>query len=187
MKCSRCKAEAQVGLKTCSACTERRKVSSAKYRSANSDTVRACNKNWRDRNNDQCKLQRNSYRRAVRLANPDIVRAKDREREKRTGRSLRQYKKDPDYAWRCRLKRMFGLDKKAAQDLIDLSRVSTCASCGTPAQASALSRGKFGLHIDHEHSTGHLRGLLCSRCNQALGLLDDDKHKIKNLLIYLEK
>lgn len=40
-----------------------------------------------------------------------------------------------------------------------------CAICGkTPEK----------LHIDHDHQTGRVRGLLCPRCNKALGFVEDD-------------
>lgn len=39
-----------------------------------------------------------------------------------------------------------------------------CAICGSPPPPS-----KRRLHIDHDHETGKVRGLLCTRCNTALG------------------
>lgn len=42
------------------------------------------------------------------------------------------------------------------------------------------------LMVDHCHSTGKVRGLLCHNCNRALGLLQDDKQAIKRALEYLE-
>lgn len=43
------------------------------------------------------------------------------------------------------------------------------------------------LCIDHNHITGKVRGVLCSRCNSALGLLGDSKEVILKLASYIEK
>ena len=43
------------------------------------------------------------------------------------------------------------------------------------------------LCVDHDHDTNKVRGLLCSNCNTALGLLKENLETIKNLSIYLKK
>lgn len=46
---------------------------------------------------------------------------------------------------------------------------------------------KAGMHVDHCHETGIVRGLLCGRCNQALGLLGDDIGAIRRAIDYLNR
>jgi hypothetical protein len=41
------------------------------------------------------------------------------------------------------------------------------------------------LHVDHDHQTGVLRGLLCGKCNKAIGLLDDDPALVHSAEAYL--
>lgn len=43
------------------------------------------------------------------------------------------------------------------------------------------------LHVDHDHQTMEVRGLLCGSCNRALGLLKDDKETLIRLATYLER
>jgi hypothetical protein len=45
--------------------------------------------------------------------------------------------------------------------------------------------GDKKLAVDHCHDTGEVRGLLCSRCNTALGLLREDKNIMKSLMEYI--
>lgn len=42
-----------------------------------------------------------------------------------------------------------------------------CAICGSPPGSKRLA-------IDHDHKTDKVRGLLCFRCNVAVGFLRDD-------------
>lgn len=46
---------------------------------------------------------------------------------------------------------------------------------------------KKKLAVDHCHSTGKIRGLLCSSCNTALGLIKDSTYTLKRMIDYLEK
>jgi hypothetical protein len=61
-----------------------------------------------------------------------------------------------------------------------------CAACfGPPTKFNGS--GKSGFHVDHNHRTGKTRGLLCSACNQALGLLKESPTRIERLLAYITK
>lgn len=42
------------------------------------------------------------------------------------------------------------------------------------------------IHVDHCHKTGKVRGLLCSACNKALGLLKDNPQRCMNMAAYLQ-
>lgn len=51
-----------------------------------------------------------------------------------------------------------------------------CAACNEPLKT---------LHIDHDHKTNSVRGLLCSGCNIALGHLKENLRRILALAAYV--
>ena len=55
-----------------------------------------------------------------------------------------------------------------------------CALCG------GHNRRDRELAIDHDHQTGHVRGLLCDRCNLVLGWCYDDPAFLRRVAIYVE-
>ena len=46
---------------------------------------------------------------------------------------------------------------------------------------------EVNMHIDHCHSTNEVRALLCSRCNQAIGLIDESIERVDKIKQYLQK
>jgi Recombination endonuclease VII len=54
-----------------------------------------------------------------------------------------------------------------------------------PIQIATTIGAKSVLHVDHDHATGAVRGLLCSDCNTALGHLHDSPEIIHSLLKYV--
>ena len=57
-----------------------------------------------------------------------------------------------------------------------------CSCCGTAEAGS-----KKGWHVDHCHSSGDIRSVLCATCNIALGQVNDSIPRLQMLIIYLEK
>ena len=43
------------------------------------------------------------------------------------------------------------------------------------------------LHVDHNHETGEVRGLLCGKCNRALGLMQENEAIVRCAADYLEE
>ena len=58
-----------------------------------------------------------------------------------------------------------------------------CEICGKHEEDH--SRGK--LFVDHDHDTGKYRGLLCTQCNSALGMVYDNIGILQNMIDYLQK
>lgn len=58
-----------------------------------------------------------------------------------------------------------------------------CAICGTDTP----SKRRVFFDVDHCHTTGKVRGLLCEVCNRAIGLLKDSPEMLRRAADYLEK
>ena len=61
-----------------------------------------------------------------------------------------------------------------------------CAACGQKETTKYKGRLRE-LSIDHCHTTGRVRGLLCGNCNRALGLVHEEIERLKALIRYLEE
>jgi len=56
---------------------------------------------------------------------------------------------------------------------------SVCAIC--------KRKPKQRLSIDHNHKNGKVRGLLCYKCNAAIGMTNEDITILKSIIKYLRK
>lgn len=89
--------------------------------------------------------------------------------------------------WRHRkwvLKTAYGLTPED-HDALLASQDYGCAGCGV-GQANGAGRSSVRLHVDHCHDTGIVRGILCHRCNRAIGRIHDDSLTLRCLSLYLE-
>jgi len=73
-------------------------------------------------------------------------------------------------------------------DLLLKHQDGVCAICLKPETSLDRTKKKIKkLSVDHDHFTKRVRGLLCSRCNLAIGLLLDDPQTCRNAARYLEQ
>lgn len=86
------------------------------------------------------------------------------------------------YARKHHLMKMYGITIDE-YDQMRSAQNGRCAICGRP---EADSRD-FRLHVDHDHATGAVRGLLCGLCNQGIGSMRDDPSLLRIAVQYLEK
>lgn len=80
---------------------------------------------------------------------------------------------------------------KASYTLAELESLyassnGVCQICGKP-QTGFKNGGQKNLAIDHCHKTGKVRGLLCTKCNTALGKFNDDPSLLRKAAEYLDK
>lgn len=77
-------------------------------------------------------------------------------------------------------KRRYDLTPQKFSEML-ASQDGKCAVCKTPEP-----RGKTSWHVDHDHETGQIRGILCITCNIALGMLHDDPARCRAAADYLD-
>lgn len=129
---------------------------------------------------------RSCYEKQLRASNPEFA---ERQREncrrwaaknrEKLLQSKRNYAKLPGVrerkrnATRKRLFESYGV----TVEFVDAQLQRGCQVCGSFER----------LHVDHDHTTGFYRGILCSKCNKGLGLFGDTVEGIEAALNYLRK
>ncbi|ADF42419.1 endonuclease VII [Synechococcus phage S-CBS2] len=76
------------------------------------------------------------------------------------------------------LRRDYGITLEQYEEM-DQKQGGVCSICSSRPGSRRLS-------VDHCHSTGKVRGLLCSNCNTAIGLLGDNRAILQAAITYLE-
>lgn len=79
------------------------------------------------------------------------------------------------------LRYLYGITLKDYDELLE-SQGGVCAICGTDTPCGV---GRF--HVDHNHATGKVRGVLCHRCNLALGFSGENISILQSAIEYLVK
>lgn len=80
------------------------------------------------------------------------------------------------------LKHRYGIDLEEYEKM-HVDQNNRCAICGDVGGNTRASR----LYVDHDHSSGRVRQLLCPKCNTAVGVIEQGIGRIKELANYLHK
>lgn len=72
----------------------------------------------------------------------------------------------------------YGLTPQQREDLFQKQK-GKCAICGTGFQTIASA------HVDHDHETGKVRGLLCNSCNLLIGFAKENEFVLSAAISYL--
>ena len=122
---------------------------------------------------------------AWRVANPE----RHRENQRRAQRAY--VSRNPDVQRATQLKAKYGITI-ADFDAMFAAQNGCCKVCDVKLDVytrfvseSPVNKATTA-HIDHCHSTGRVRGLLCLRCNSAVGYLKDCPERARRLAQYLE-
>jgi hypothetical protein len=79
-----------------------------------------------------------------------------------------------------KLSRRYGITLVEYEQLL-ADQKSQCAICDRAHDDEAP------LHVDHCHTTGRVRGLLCRPCNNAIGHFGEDLARMQRAIAYLER
>jgi DNA repair exonuclease SbcCD ATPase subunit len=106
------------------------------------------------------------------------------ERERERGRAAYHKAKangkyTPEWHRAQSLKENYGMSVETYEAILN-AQGGVCAICGEP-------QGKRRLAVDHSHTTGKNRGLLCMKCNVALERFDKYPDYGDKVLAYLTK
>ena len=118
--------------------------------------------------------------------NPEKARAsckrwRAKNKEKRREYNCMWRKNNPDKHKSQLLRHKFGITYEEYIEILNQQK-NKCAICETQ-QVDVKKR----FAVDHDHTTKHIRGLLCSDCNILLGMSKDNVEILLNALLYLKR
>lgn len=132
---------------------------------------------------ERCAPCRATRKREVDSAKSKAWREANPERQKAASRRHHEKRKQAPgwqaYKNEAEMRRKYGLTMADFDALLE-SQGGVCAIC----KGKPNGPGKR-FHVDHCHNSSKVRGLLCGKCNTAIGLLDDDPARAESAAAYL--
>jgi cell division protein FtsI/penicillin-binding protein 2 len=158
------------------ALSEKEKAYQKRYReSGKKNTAR---KRAVEKHGEEGAKQRREYALTYYYANHE--KCKEQSRVRKAKQASLQTEDDKIRARETFLLRKFGI-LIADYDALLVSQNGVCAICRKTCPSGRR------LAVDHCHDTGKVRGLLCTPCNTAIGLVKEDTLRLRALIDYIER
>lgn len=145
---------------------ERKKEYCRKYRLEHKKEIKAYRKKYNLEHKQENKESSKRYRNTSKF--------KERIKKRQSGPKYKEYQKNYKLFYK------YGITIDIYNDLLNKQN-HACKICKKTQLES-----KEVLHVDHNHKTGDIRGLLCRDCNLILGFARDDKTILKAAIEYLK-
>ena len=147
----------------------------------NFEDARASRRRWYAKNRKKMRAYNRRWR-ASHAANESkrAHRWRSLNRKKASSASLRWQSRNPEKVQDARLRRKYKISESDYQRMLQM-QAGLCDICKRPPASGQR------LSVDHDHTTGKVRGLLHGNCNSAIGLLNDDPFRVEQALRYLLK
>jgi hypothetical protein len=100
-----------------------------------------------------------------------------RQYRKKNAEKLKLYKRNRRVTWAWHIRANYGLTLNQYDELL-IEQSGRCAICCCVTE---------DLFVDHDHSSGKVRGLLCVNCNFLIGHAGDDSITLELSIAYLKK
>lgn len=134
---------------------------------------RSCENEWHRKNYENSKAKKSAQQKTY-YSRPEI---------KAQRKAYRDARKIKDKLWKKNwdLRRHYGIDLPAFEATVEAQR-NCCPIC-----SEYFPTGSRMWHVDHDHVTGDVRGVICQRCNFMLGQAKDKPEVLRAGADYLEK
>jgi len=135
---------------------------------------KSCYDGWLKKNNPEYKQRQESTTTKWARLNPEKTKVYQARRKAKD-------KADPLYKekQRNKLLKRYGLNNESYAALL-AKQDNSCALCFRQPE-------KTRFHVDHDHETGKVRGILCHQCNWYLGTVDEDPQILERIKIYIRR
>lgn len=118
---------------------------------------------------------------AWKKANPEKARESSRKSQAKLNNTRSKQERKNQY-----LLQKYGISLEQYSDMYHAQQ-GACAICKTPLEFQSMDgEGSKTAHVDHDHITGNVRGLLCNPCNRGIGYLKDSSTVLRLAAEYLD-
>ena len=132
---------------------------------------------WYIENKERLKEVRKEYSKIYRLENKDKIKEYDKQYRFKNKDKAKKYQKEYN------LKTKYNLTPDQYNKMLS-DQNNSCKVCNIKFN---INIKMITPHVDHCHTTGKIRGLLCMNCNTSLGFLKEDTKIMQKLIEYVKE